>query len=50
VDPSVWRTKVVEDLATAEELLDQAEAEGYEEREMVVLGESSFLVRWRQQE
>jgi hypothetical protein len=49
-DPSTWRSKTVSDLSTAEELLDRAEAEGYQDREMIVLGNSSFLVRWRRQE
>ena len=46
-DPNVWQSVTVADLATAEELLDLAEAYGYSERELVVLGESAFLVRWR---
>ena len=45
--PNVWRFVVLSDLAAAEELLDWAEAEGYQERELIVLGESTFLVRWR---
>ena len=46
-DPDVWQSVAVSDLATAEELLDLAESYGYSERELVVLGESKFLVRWR---
>ena len=46
-DPNVWRSVVVLELSTAEELLDRAEEEGYRQRELVVLGNSTFLVRWR---
>ena len=46
-DPTVWRSAVVSDLSTAEELLDRAEQEGYRERELVLVGNSTFLVRWR---
>ena len=46
-DPNVWQSAIVSDLATAEELLDQMEAEGHQERELIVLGNSTFLVRWR---
>jgi hypothetical protein len=47
LDPDAWQCEVVFDLATATTLLDRAEADGYEERELVVLGPSAFLVRWR---
>lgn len=46
-DPNMWRSAVVLDLSAAEELLDLAEREGYQERELIVLGNSTFLVRWR---
>ena len=46
-DPTVWRSATVSDLSAAEELLDRAEEEGYQERELVVVGNSTFLVRWR---
>ena len=46
-DPTVWRSVTVSDLSTAEELLDRAEQEGYQDRELVMLGNSTFLVRWR---
>src|SRR5688572_15709894 len=46
-DPTVWNSAVASDLSTAEELLDWAEGEGYRERELVVVGNSTFLVRWR---
>jgi hypothetical protein len=46
-DPGDWQSTAVSDLSAAEDLLDLAEAEGYQERELVVLGNSSFLVRWR---
>jgi len=47
LDSSVWHSAVVPDIATAEELLDQAEQDGYRDRELIVLGNSTFLVRWR---
>ena len=46
-DPTVWHSATVSDLSAAEELLDRAEEEGYKERELLVLGNSTFLVRWR---
>ena len=46
-DPDGWRSAVVSELSAAEALLDRAEEEGYRQRELVVLGNSSFLVRWR---
>jgi hypothetical protein len=46
-DPTAWQSAVVSDLSAAEELLDRAEQEGYRERELVVVGNSTFLVRWR---
>jgi hypothetical protein len=42
-----WQLTTVEDLTDAEDLLDCLEAQGYEDRELVVLGNSSFAVRWR---
>ena len=39
-DPTVWRSVTVSDLTAAEELLDWLEDEGYQERELVVLGNS----------
>lgn len=47
LDSSVWHSAIVADLTTAEELLDQAEQDGYRERELIVLDHSTFLVRWR---
>jgi hypothetical protein len=46
-DPNVWQSVIVSDLSAAEELLDQMEAEGYQECDLIVLGNSTFLVRWR---
>jgi hypothetical protein len=47
VDPSVWHSATVTELHEAEELLDWAECAGFEERELLVLNDSTFLVRWR---
>jgi hypothetical protein len=46
-DPCAWVSVVVSDLSAAEELLDRAEADGYRQRELVVMGTAAFLVRWR---
>jgi|GEM_PF-5240893 len=46
-DPKRWQSVIVSDLSAAEELLDRAELEGYQERELIVLGNATFLVRWR---
>ena len=46
-DPRVWRAAAVSSLSAAEELLDRAEADGYDERELAMLGASAFVVRWR---
>jgi hypothetical protein len=42
-----WQLATVTDLTDAEDLLDSLEAQGIEERELVVLGNSCFAVRWR---
>lgn len=42
-----WHLTTVNALCDAEELLDVLECQGYSERELVVLGNSCFAVRWR---
>jgi len=42
-----WQLATVSALSDAEDLLDCLEAQGYGDRELVVLGNSSFAVRWR---
>ncbi len=42
-----WQLTAVDNLTAAEDLLDCLEAHGYAERELVVLGNSTFAVRWR---
>jgi hypothetical protein len=42
-----WQLTTVADLSAAEDLLDCLESHGYAERELVVMGNSSFAVRWR---
>lgn len=42
-----WQLTAVDDLTDAEGLLDCLEARGYNDRELVVLGNSCFAVRWR---
>jgi hypothetical protein len=42
-----WQMATVAGLTDAEDLLDCLEAQGYTDRELVVLGNSSFAVRWR---
>ena len=43
----VWNLATVCDLTDAEDLLDSLEARGVADRELVVLGNASFAVRWR---
>jgi hypothetical protein len=42
-----WNLTAVTALCDAEEMLDYLEMKGYPERELLVLGDSSFAVRWR---
>ena len=42
-----WQLTTVAALSDAEELLDVLENQGVNERELVVLGNSCFAVRWR---
>lgn len=42
-----WQLATVTNLTDAEDLLDSLEARGCEDRELVVLGNSCFAVRWR---
>ena len=42
-----WQLSTVDDLTSAEDMLDSLEAHGYADRELVVLGNSCFAVRWR---
>lgn len=42
-----WAMTTVASLTDAEGMLDWAEVHGFAERELVVLGNSSFAVRWR---
>lgn len=42
-----WQTKTLTNLRHVEDLLDCLEARGFEEREVQILGESTFAVRWR---
>lgn len=42
-----WQLAAVNDLTHAEDMLDSLESHGYEDRELVVLGNSCFAVRWR---
>jgi hypothetical protein len=42
-----WQLATVHNLSEAEDILDSLEAHGCEDRELVVLGNSCFAVRWR---
>jgi len=42
-----WHLTIVSTLNAAQDLLDSLEAQGVVEREFVVLGDSSFAVRWK---
>ncbi len=43
----VWATAQFSDLGQVEDMLDQLEAHGIEEREVEVLAADRFAVRWR---
>jgi hypothetical protein len=45
--PHEWRAVTVGSLTAADELLDELEAAGFSERELVLVGTTMFLVRWR---
>ena len=45
--PADWRQLNVTSLSDAERLLDYLENAGSAERELVILGNASFAVRWR---
>jgi hypothetical protein len=42
-----WQIATLTKLSDAEDLLDYLEAQGYSSREFIVMGNSSFAVRWR---
>ena len=42
-----WHMRTVSGLEEAQELLDRLEVQGFTERELIVLGNSAFVVRWR---
>jgi hypothetical protein len=42
-----WHTTIVFALRDAEDLLDALEANGFEKRELLVLEDSKFAVRWQ---
>lgn len=42
-----WQLTTVDDPTDAEDLLDSLECRGYADRELVVLGNSCFAIRWR---
>ena len=42
-----WNVTSVPALSDAEDLLDALEMNGFSERELIVLGNSTFAVRWR---
>lgn len=45
--PREWQVTTVSTLRDAEDLLDSLEAHGFGERELVVLAQDAFAVRWR---
>ncbi len=47
VEHDRWQTVTLDSLAAAEEQLDLAELGGYSERELIILGNTFFCVRWR---
>jgi hypothetical protein len=42
-----WRFHKVIELSAAEEILDWAEFQGFQELELIVLGPAEFVVMWR---
>jgi hypothetical protein len=42
-----WKLATLDSLSDAEDLLDSLEANGVEHRELIILGNASFAVRWR---
>jgi hypothetical protein len=42
-----WNVATVSALCDAEDLLDSLERRGFAERELIVLGNANFAVRWR---
>lgn len=44
---SEWNLATVSALCDAEDMLDYLEVQGHSERELLVLGNSCFAVRWR---
>lgn len=44
---NVWQTQTVGGLRRAEEFLDRLEQHGVQERDVRILDDSTFLVRWR---
>ena len=42
-----WQLAMMDSLTDAEELLDSLEAHGVEHRELLILGNATFAVRWR---
>src|SRR4051812_36559567 len=43
----IWQTKALTNLRQVEDLLDSLEACGIRERDVQILDESTFVVRWR---
>jgi hypothetical protein len=44
---SEWHVIQVDTLRDAEDVLDSLEAQGVEHRELIILGNATFAVRWR---
>ena len=42
-----WQTAVTDSLADATVMLDWLERDGHRERELQIVGQSHFIVRWR---
>ena len=47
VKSAQWQTRALDNLSVAEDLLDLLEARGVKKRELVILGNASFEVRWQ---
>jgi len=45
--PGQWQVTTVDNLSTAEDMLDLLEARGFGDRELIVMGNRCFAIRWR---
>jgi len=44
---SEWRERLVQGLLEAEQILERVEKQGFQDRELSVLPDDKYIVRWR---